>query len=831
MLARPRPRMAMAALLLVLFSFAWLWLQAYQSHYVSGLRLLGDQDTVALLGESKSGRGDEWSTYLPMLKQAQREGFPARSSLEPYRERLDWFITLPHADASLLLLPNHLAWWVAPPGMALSFQGLYYNLLLLLSVFWLLRNLKVGAGLAIATGVVLLFSHLYQVWWTSNFACLGASILPFAVLTSALRWRWRGPLLAWSIGHMLLGQLYPPFYFALAVAALPFIAAARPDLLHWRNLGHAVASVAAGCAAVLYFKLGYIEAVAATAYPGSRFSMGGDASASTLLKVLFPAWPATPAAGVGLDFYELGMAASFFPLLAIAALPTVTWSRDVRRVVIVSVLVGLVLAYYMVSGFPPEIARATGFSMAPGRRIQLGFSVLALLLSVYLVSRTRAPIRPLPLLAVFGAYALVSAWVGVQPDAASQFQGLGWYPWLGLLLLCLAGAVALLSGHRAHAGQAMTVTLVAGMSLAHVLVFGSFNPVMRASDIMRSVDTQLVRDWKALHRMNHGQPLAVPGSYGHLLRGEGLEALGAIHLVNVDDAIYASVFPEIRDSDRGTLFNRFLGIQFENVPRYQVSGVVATFPARLHSVAFAHAIDADRHGMLRLNGAVEVVDVQRRDGAAFVVHWNSILQAPLPIDAKLVLHPTCTIEESWLTRFPTRGPLLAAGRTALRGVAGSAVVAARSPEDATACAQAFLVSSPDAMPVSAPVSFAGDADVRAGLSWSGRACDLAIADETIASRETPSIFNGYVIAPSNTAPDRFRIVFAGASSQRIAATTGVARPDVAAHFSAPTLGRSGFRIGVDFSAMPAGTYAVEFHGVESGQGWFCDSGKTIVVPP
>src|SRR3546814_8279264 len=108
--------------------------------------------------------------------------------------------------------------------------------------------------------------------------------------------------------------------------------------------------------------------------------------------------------------------------------------------------------------------------MAPGRRIQLGFSVLALLLSVFLVSRSKAPIRVVPLLAVFAVYALVSALVGVQPDAASQFRGLDWYPWLGLALLCVAGAAALLSGHARHAGQAMTVTLVAGMSLAHVLI-------------------------------------------------------------------------------------------------------------------------------------------------------------------------------------------------------------------------------------------------------------------------------------------------------------------------------------------------------------------------
>src|SRR5690606_33071252 len=210
---------------------------------------------------------------------------------------------------------------------------------------------------------------------------------PFAVLSSSLRWRYRGPLLAWSIGHMLLGQLYPPFYFALALAVLPFVAAARPGLLQWRNLALATASVAAGCAAMLYFKLGYIEAVAGTAYPGSRFSMGGDTSASTLASVLFPTWPVVPGPGVDLAFYEVGMAASFFPLLAIAALPTVAWSREVRRVTIVSLLVGSVLAFYMVYGFPPTLAKFTGFSMAPGRRIQLGFSVLALFLSVYLLSR------------------------------------------------------------------------------------------------------------------------------------------------------------------------------------------------------------------------------------------------------------------------------------------------------------------------------------------------------------------------------------------------------------------------------------------------------------
>src|SRR3546814_17224138 len=124
-----------------------------------------------------------------------------------------------------------------------------------------------------------------------------------------------------------------------------------------------------------------------------------------------------------------------------------------------------------------------------------------------------------------------------------------------------------------------------------------------------------------------------------------------------------------------------------------------------------------------------------------------------------------------------------------------------------------MVSSPDAMPVSTPESLAGDAaDIRAGLSWSGRACDLAIADGTIASREMPSIFKGYVIAPSNTAPAKFEIVFAGTHGQRVAATPGVSRPHRARHFNPPALARSGFRLGVDFPAKPAENIEIQFHG-------------------
>lgn len=690
-----------ALLLLALVSVAWLWLGAYQSHSLSGLRLLGDSGTTTLFGEPREGRGDEWSTWLPLLKQAQHEGFPDRSALEPYRERFDWFIRLPHADASLLLLPNQAIWWLASPGTALSFQGLYYNLLLLFSAYWLLRNLGVRTRLAMAAGVVLLFSHLYQAWWTSNFPCLGAALLPYAVASSRLRWRLRGPLLAWSTAHMLLGQLYPPFYLSLAFALLPFIAAVRG--LRWRSVLAGSASILAGCAVVGWITFDYLQAVAGTTYPGMRISTGGDSSAAALLAVFFPGWPLPGEASSGMPFYEFGVAGSFFALLALAALPGVDWTRNVRRTAVVSLAVLAMMALYMLFGFPEPLAKATGFFVVPGRRMQFGFSVLVLFLSAYLLSNARTP-RAQALLLVFGSYALVALLAGVRPAMPSWFAGEGAYPYLCLGLPCAAGLASRLVAGVREPGRAMAAALVCGMPLAHVAIYGTFNPLMRAADIMRPVDSQLVRDWKALHAFGGGRPIAVPGDYGNLLRGEGLEAMEAIHLANVDEADYARAFPELPRGQVGGVFDRLLGIGFENLPRMRKLGLQVTFPLREHAVAFPHAIATAPPADPPLGGPVRVSLVEPRGNGLYAAYWNGSLDMPLPIDAPLALYAPCSIEASWLTRFPYAVPALPRGQVALRGVAGELVVAAGSTEAAAKCARGLALHASTGAPARVPAA-------------------------------------------------------------------------------------------------------------------------------
>lgn len=821
-----------AAGLILLMSLAWLLLDAYQSHYVAGLRILGDDTTQTLIGEAKEGRGDEWSTYIPFLKQAYLEGFPERSSLEPYRERFDWFITLPSRDASLVLLPNQLAYWMLSGGTALSFQGLYYNLLLLLSAFWLLRNLNIRVSVACAASVVLLFNQLYQVWWTSNFPALGASILPFAVLTSSLRWRLRGPLLAWSIGHMLLGQLYPPFYFSLAVAVAPFVLAVRPDLLHWRNLLLASVSVAVGCAAVIYFKMDYVEAVSGTTYPGLRISTGGDASFSTLLGVLFPTYPASSAHDVGATLYELSVVGSFFSLLAIAVLPAVEWSNDVVRTVLVSVAVLAVLIVYMLFGFPEPVAKFTGFFMAPGRRIQLGFSVLVLFLSAYLISNSRKPISPIPLLVVFGVYACSAYLVGSRPDLADQFFAIRWYPYLAIVLVCVAGAISWVFTRGRQAGAAMVAALVVGMPIAHVIIYGSFNPIMDASTILRRVDSQTMRDWKALYKMNHEQPFGVVGNYGHLLRGEGVPALEAIHLVNTDREIYAQVFPEVRVGDRDRLFNQFRGIGFRNVSKYDAAGLTAFFPARLHSVPFPHDIDSGRDAGTPLNHAIELGSVERKDLSRFVVYWKGALISPTPIDTRLRLKLDCKVDASWLTRYPTGGAKLPGDAVSLQGMAGELLVFAGSEEAAAKCVRKMIISDPGAAPVAAVVPqrvAADEATLRAGLEWSGKACDLNVPEVMKVHQGGTAFLDGYVISPSNAPAGDFDIVLRGRHAYQVAGRTGVRRPDVAQYFDNPQLEASGFHVAVKFEGVAPGAYAVEFHMTDGVRESFCETGKVITV--
>lgn len=664
----------------------WVLFSPYQSHFGAGLRVLGDFQPSAYWGVPKDGRGDEWATYLPMLKQAMSENFPSISALEPYREKLRWFIGLPSLDASLALLPNQALYWFLPGHLALSAQGIYYNLLFVASFVWLLRNFGVRPLIAVVAAVSLLFSQIYQVWWTSNFPALGASILPFAIVTSQLRPVIRYTALSWAIGHLLFGQIYPPFYISLAFALGGTCVAMRPEMLRPRNVLFVILAAVAPVGLFLLLRHDFVSAVAATSYPGLRVELGGGSSLAVLLGMFFPTITLSGLPFDGDSVHELSVGGTILPLLALAALTTIKWDKQLVVLLIVSAATMLILTVYATVGFPEWIAKVTGFSLMPGRRAQLGASALAVVVSAIVLSKGWSTIRPVPILLAFGALAYLTYALGVRQDLVGNFVGARYYAAVPIVVVG-AVMIAVLVWRTLGRGSGLNFAAPAAasalvlMSVVQAIVFGSFNPVMDARRITSPVDSQVTRDWAALYRMNKGQPLAVVGNYGHLLRGESLAALEAIHLANVDPEILKERFPQLSDADRDEMFNRFNGVAFDILPR-SVRGATNVFAAEGYAVAFPHTTTTGP--LAPVARPVEILATAEGTGT-FNVWWRGVLDSPAAVDAPLELSLPCPTVSSWLTRFPLPmqgAPLV---ETALQGIGGRIEVAVADVQAASAC--------------------------------------------------------------------------------------------------------------------------------------------------
>ena len=840
---RALPRTVRALwIILACVCVAWVSFGAYQSHYLTGLRLLGDHETQNLIGQPKDGRGDEWAVYIPTLKQSYLEGFPAQSKLPPYHESFKLFMGIPVKDWSIPFRPSTWAYMALPGSVAMSLQGLFYNVLLLLSIVWLLRNLQVKMRVAVPAAVMLQFSMFYQVWWTSNFAVLGASVLPLAVLTSDLRWQYKLPLLSWALAHMFMGAMYPPFYYVTALSLLPLIVVMRPELAKPREIAVALVALVAATAVYWRYYGAYIEAVALTTYPGTRFERGGGASWSTLLGVLLPTAPATSDADAGLTLYELNAAGTILFALFLGAVSKVDWQRRDALVLIAAIAVAALMAVYaVVGGFPDQVVRYTGLSLVPGRRMQIGLVLLTTFLAAIYISRAYEALRNAYVLSITAAFALLATLAGIREDADGQFFLLQAYPWL---FLAFAAAGALLDAMKNGAtavlrGRFSLPCVLWGGALAHVVIFGSFNPIMRSSDILRPVNTQVTRDLKALYTAAGNRPVATVGNFGHLLRGEQLPAYAAIHLVSVSRDDYARAFPELTPHDIEVLFNQMRGLRFDNVLRYDARGLTATMPVLAHSHLIpARGIRSKRGApaepIIVLAGPVRVSEVRRTTISQFEVMWKSELRHRFPLSTPLAFYADCRIDKVVAARYPIDYSK-DSGEVLLRGLVGKLTVQASTEATARKCVETVRIGQGDGPSAGLGMQVVEFGKLPPGsisaAQWSGRACD--VTGEPRRDPDTGIVtFQGYLIGHANQAVPEFSIILEGGQKSRLyqaPAQSGLLRPDVAEYFKQPSLIRSGFMGMVGTDRVLPGDYKVNFYFKEDGVEYFCESGKTLLI--
>lgn len=138
--------------------------------------------------------------------------------------------------------------------------------------------------------------------------------------------------------------------------------------------------------------------------------------------------------------------------------------------------------------------------------------------------------------------------------------------------------------------------------------------------------------------------------------------------------------------------------------------------------------------------------------------------------------------------------------------------------------------------VSADMVKAQDPAILAAANWTAKQCDLTLSEGTdpkadvLAVQGGPTAFSGFFIDPKDQPAGDFKIILKGDGTQyAIPARTGWDRSDVASFFKMPQLANSGFDVRADLANVPDGRYKVDFLLSRGDLGYFCESGKTVVV--
>jgi hypothetical protein len=444
----------------------------------------GSQPTEILLGEARLIRSDDWFVHIPLaLAQAAHEPpFPARNRLIGLGSEMWVPLQVPVAGPLALLRPTLWGWFLGRDvGLAWAWWsaalGLYAALFLWLSLAAGGRALLPALG-----ALALVFSPFFQFWSLSSAPLAAAAALAAVAACGVVAARRRaailgfGLLLGWAGGCFLM-TLYPPYQIALAWLAAPFVAAfaweRRATLREELPLRAAASGVALAlllCAALgLWVEAGEaIAAVQGSAYPGRRVESGGGFPLWRIFLSSFAPFAQVRDWGTLLNVCEASGFALFAPALG-AALAL----RRRASVVELALLAWLAAAaLWATLGLPEAIARATGLSSLPPRRIVIGLGIADALLLLRFLSRPFAE-RAVPAraaAAIGAAFALALCALAVPLHRALPDT----HPFALATAAVASGALAAL-----FVGAARPWLPLAVLAAASVALTVSFNPLVR----------------------------------------------------------------------------------------------------------------------------------------------------------------------------------------------------------------------------------------------------------------------------------------------------------------------------------------------------------------
>jgi len=498
-----------------------------------------------LLGSARAIRSDDWNVIVPLslAQRASQPHFAVENDLIGLGQNALVPFPLPVAHPATLFRPATWGWFLgADAGLAWQWWSQLLGLfgamaLLAYAVAW--RAARDRAGVALATAALFVASPFVLFWSlrTASVPAFGAlAAAAFLGVASARRPAAIvafGVLLGWAAACFAL-ELYPAFQVPvlLVVGALALaLAWERRETVAWRD--HATLRVAAlaigvgmaaSALALLFASAGdAIEAMRNTTFPGRRISTGGDRAFFELVGTnLALAWRVEDWG----PFHNLCETATCFLFgapLAAAALARRDRNGGLGAFEWVALAAVVALALHAVVGIPEWLARATGFSLVPGRRSMVALGLADALLAARLLARPGGVGADRNVAIAVGA-----GWAALLAFAASRAAAvLPELPFgFGVATAAANGALVAWAA-RARRG-ALPLAVAAAASLA---VSFWFNPLVRGgSDLLR--ESPIAREVLAIDAGLDGASRWV--SFGgpqlpNLFRAIGVHAVNGLH--------------------------------------------------------------------------------------------------------------------------------------------------------------------------------------------------------------------------------------------------------------------------------------------------------------
>ncbi len=529
------------------------------SHYAYAGKLLGLPDVHPLLGVARSIRSDEWGVSTPYFQIAAANDFGPINLHSPFHEPLKAFFALPSRDWSMVFKPDLWGFLLLDPARAFS---LHYALLTaaMIGGFWIfLRQLGASPVSAFAGALLINLCQFTQVWWTSDAAVLAWA--PWAPVLFLWRASWwvRLPVIAYAVAVWLIGELYPPFIVAAAIAFVTLIAAFQPKALSPGRL--VVGFVGAGLGAAIAWAhfADLIPIMSATIYPGTRSGNGGGLTLFQMLAHGLPSLATTGFQPLGLwpsNECEVGVVGSILPL-AVACFANRAslraWFRSSGGSLLILIGALDLLAAWCLFPLP-------GLDLVPGYRMVWAFGLIFLLALVLIADRLTWRITRFRIIAFLGV--IVATW-GLK-SAITHRVAVHWFD-----LAPAAVLIGLLCVRRLAPRLMSSYQLVLGAAVATAaLTFATFNPLQPAQQIFQPQQGQFVNSLRKYAEVNPQHLVVLPGWYGATLNGLGVPSVNHV-MLRPALSYFRRYFPEMPKTKFDQVFNRYAHTTLfgETIPR------------------------------------------------------------------------------------------------------------------------------------------------------------------------------------------------------------------------------------------------------------------------